>query len=44
MSDTELLEEFNREGYIAIQNAFNQEEVDLALSEAETRPDGRRSG
>ena len=27
MSDTELIEQFNRDGYVAIENEFNLDEV-----------------
>ena len=35
MSDTELLERFNRDGYIAIENAFNPDEVAKMQGEAD---------
>ena len=34
MSDTELIEQFNRDGYVAIENAFNLDEVERMQHEA----------
>ena len=53
MSDAELLEKFSRDGYVAIENAFNAEEVARMQEEADAILElivnaslglGRRSG
>ena len=35
MSDSELIEKFNRDGYVAIENAFNADEVGRMRREAD---------